>query len=65
MGSLFGGTPKVETADPVLAATPKQQENVVQNKSSKTRRNVFGINDTFMRAFAEASSSGGKTTLGS
>lgn len=63
MGSKGGG----EVRQPVYAAKPRAIERTTEEAGTatplKNRRN-YGIDDTFMRAFAEAASTGA-TTLGS
>lgn len=65
MGLGSSKTPKVETA--VLAATPvavDRSKNDVTTSTKRRRAASYGIDDTFMRAFSEASS-GTAQTLGS
>lgn len=61
----MGASPKsqpVQTA--VLSATPRAVTDSGATATTRRKRKAFGIDDTFMRAFAEEASKGSQT-LGS
>lgn len=64
MGMFSSGTKTQSVPTAVLAATPRAVNEGAETATPKHKRKAYGINDTYMRAFAEAASQGAETLGG-
>lgn len=64
MGMFSSGSKTQPVPTAVLAATPRAVNEGVETVTPKRKRKAYGIDDTYMRAFAEAASQGANTLGG-